>query len=82
MLIHGGQLVIIDSVWNDELAKMGRSKSGTIKRSLSDGHEFEIYKRYFEKHDLYSLAEYKGLNMEIIYWGNVFFLAVSSFKST
>ncbi len=79
LLIPGGSFVIIDGVWNEMIAKIRKSKAGVIKRSLKDGREFKIYKRYFEKQDLYSLAEKDSINLEILYWGNVFFLATGSF---
>jgi len=73
------RFVIIDSAWNDELIKMGRSKTGMINRSLKDGREFEIYKRYFNEYDLRELAKIFSLSIDIEYWGKVFFLADGSF---
>ncbi|MFC1955087.1 class I SAM-dependent methyltransferase [Chloroflexota bacterium] len=82
VLLPGGKLAIIDSTWNDEFAQMCRNKAGMIKRPLSDGREFNIYKRYFEKQGLYSLAERNSVNIEVVYWGNVFFLATGCFLGT
>ena len=76
MLIPDGSFAIIDSIWNSEIARIkGRDKSGMTRRSLGDGREFNIYKRYFEKQDLCSLADKHRIKLEILYWGNVFFLA-------
>ena len=73
-----GRFAIIDDVWNQQVAATGRAKAGQIKRTLSDGRQFEIYKRYFEKPDLYHLAERYDLKLEILYWGRLFFLATAS----
>jgi len=80
VLTHNSKFVIIDSTWNKEMVRMGRRKAGLIERTLSDGRRFNIFKRYFEKKDLYSMAEKNGIHLEIVYWGNVFFLAVASFS--
>jgi len=73
-----GRFVIIDDVWSQEIAATGRPKAGRVKRTLSDGRQFEIFKRYFEKPDLNSLAERHDLKLEIVYWGRLFFLATGS----
>jgi SAM-dependent methyltransferase len=75
LLQDGGKLVIIDSLWSEEIAAIRRVKVGTVKRALFDGREFEIYKRCFEKPDLQSIALENNINLEIVYWGKVFFLA-------
>jgi len=75
----GGRFVIIDDVWSQQVAATGRPKAGRVKRSLSDGRQFEILKRYFEKPDLHYLAERYDLKLEILYWGRLFFLANGSF---
>jgi hypothetical protein len=80
VLKEEGAFVIIDDVWSPEVAATGRAKAGQLKRSLSDGRQFEISKRYFEKSDLENLAEEHGLKLEIAYWGRVFFLATASFS--
>jgi ubiquinone/menaquinone biosynthesis C-methylase UbiE len=82
MVKSGGICTIIDSSWNRKFTqKWGRSKEGMTKRILSDGREFNIYKRYFNKQDLYKLAERNKMSLKIIYWGNVFFLATGVFNS-
>jgi ubiquinone/menaquinone biosynthesis C-methylase UbiE len=79
LLIPGGRLVIIDSTWNEQIAKIRgiKAKAGMIKRALYDGREFQIYKRYFEKQDLDCLAEKYDMNLKIVYWGEVFFMAAA-----
>jgi len=56
-------------------------KAGTNKRKLFDGREFEIYKRFFEKTDLAEMAVKFNLNLQIVYWGNLFFTAVEQFNN-
>jgi ubiquinone/menaquinone biosynthesis C-methylase UbiE len=70
-----GEFVIIDSVWSKDIIAMGRDKAGIKKRSLKDGHEYEIYKMYFSQSDLQYLAKKHEFKLDIIYWGKVFFLA-------
>jgi len=82
LLIRGGRFAIIDGVWNKMIAKIRTSKAGMIKRALKDGREFEIYKRYFEKRDLQDLAKKQGINLDIIYWGKVFFFAAGNITSS
>jgi demethylmenaquinone methyltransferase/2-methoxy-6-polyprenyl-1,4-benzoquinol methylase len=77
----GGRFIIMDSVWNEIIAKIRSNKAGLIKRSLKDGRKFEIFKRYFEKQDLHDLAEKHNINLAIVYWGKVFFLAAGNFSS-
>ena len=79
LLKPGGKFTIIDSIWNEVIARIRPNKAGIIKRSLKDGREFEIYKRYFEKQDLQDLAENFNINLEVIYLGKVFFLAIGNF---
>jgi len=79
ILKPGGTLVIIDDVWSPEIAATGRPKAGRVRRSLSDGRQFTIFKRYFEKPDLYYLAERRDMKLEIVYWGRLFFLATGNF---
>ena len=78
-MIPGGKFTIIDSAWSKEIASVRSHKAGMIKRALRDGREFEIYKRYFEKQDLYALAERNNTRLEIKYFGKVFFLANGCF---
>ena len=71
----GGQFVIIDSVWGEEAKAHHRDQNGMATRRLYDGREFQIYKRYFTKEELQNIARKSGIKVEIIYWGNIFFLA-------
>ena len=81
VMVPGGRVVIIDSIWSDELLKGGRKKEGMLKRTLKDGREFEIYKRYYGPSDLESFAERNNMDLEIPYRGEVFFLATGTFNN-
>lgn len=74
-----GKLLVIDNIWDHARAQLRKSKAGVIKRYLKDGREFKIYKRYFNKADLQSIARKYGYKLEIVYWGKVFFLASGVF---
>jgi ubiquinone/menaquinone biosynthesis C-methylase UbiE len=76
-----GRFVFIDNLWDDSRAQLRKSKAGLIKRYLQDGRQFEIYKRYFDQPDLHTLAEQYRFDLDIVYWGKVFFLAAGTFKS-
>ena len=45
----GGHVLIMDSIWSR--FRKSRPKEGTTQRTLNDGRQFEIYKRYFERGD-------------------------------
>jgi ubiquinone/menaquinone biosynthesis C-methylase UbiE len=74
-LVPEGKFVIIDSVWREEAKTHHRDQNGMTTRRLYDGREFQIYKRYFNKEELQDIAFKNGIGLEIIYWGDVFFLA-------
>lgn len=77
ILKAGGKFVIIDGVWSKERAATS-SKTGLVKRRLHDGHEFTIFKRYFEKQDLHDLAKKHGLALDVIHSGKVFVAAAGN----
>ena len=82
LLRPGGRLTVIDGVWSEMIIKIRpvRSKVGMITRTLYDGRQFQVFKRYFEKQDLQDLAGRFGINLDIIYWGKVFLLATGHFR--
>ena len=79
LLAPDGRFVFMDNAWNQVIANIPREKTGIVTRTLKDGRQYRILKRYFEKQDFYSLADKHNLNREIIYWGNVFFMAIGYF---
>lgn len=69
-----GTILILDSVWNDARARV-RKKEGTQVRELSDGRRYEIYKKYFDENDLDVMARTHGIDLDIEYFGKVYFAA-------
>ena len=78
ILKPGGTFVIIDSAWSNERA-VTRKKSGIQKRAVSDGREYQIYKRYFEKKDFDDMAEKYKINVSVIHEGREHIAVVGSF---
>jgi len=78
-LVKSGTFVIIDSIWNDEIKTFRRVKAGMNKRALFNGREFQIFKRFFDKKELQKIARQYNLNLKVVYWGKLFFLACGQF---
>jgi cyclopropane fatty-acyl-phospholipid synthase-like methyltransferase len=78
-LARSGKFTVVDSVWGDEAKTHHRDSNGMATRRLYDGREFQIYKRYFSKEDFAEISYNNGLTIDIVYWGQVFFLAVGQF---
>lgn len=76
-----GRFVIIDGVWSKERAAT-RSRVSLQKRTLADGREFTIFKRYFIKKDFNNLARKYKMNVDIIQWGRVFAVAAGNFAGS
>jgi len=75
ILKSNGNLLIIDSAWNDERQKYTK-KEGTQERVLNDGRRFKIYKRYFEKSDLEGMAHRHNFKIKSCYVGTAFIAAI------
>ena len=48
-----GKVLVLDSVWSDTHGQ-NRKKEGIQRRSIGNGREFQVYKKYFTKKDLSS----------------------------
>ena len=79
LLRPGGQLLLLDSVWNQERART-REKEGTQVRSLEDGRQFQIYKKYFDESGLSSMEELHGIDLTLEHFGKVFLAATITTK--
>jgi SAM-dependent methyltransferase len=79
-LVYHGVFVITDSVWSDFYRSIGMKKDGMAQRSLFDGRQFQIYKYFFEKEEMQNLGRRFGFEVEIKFWGEVFFLALCKFR--
>jgi ubiquinone/menaquinone biosynthesis C-methylase UbiE len=76
----GARVVILDSVWNDARAQT-REKEGPQERTLADGRQFEVYKKYFDEAGLSSMASVHDIDLRIEHFGNVFFAAVATMET-
>ena len=75
-----GTLVVFDSKWSTERAA-AKPKAGVVRRTLNDGREFEIYKRYFDESDVAELAHRHGFRAELRYVGRPFLAFTGVFDS-
>lgn len=66
----GGRVVILDSTWTRY--RGSRPKEGTTVRTLNDGRQFEIYKRYFERADFDRLSESCEMDFTVRYEGKLY----------
>ncbi|HTY82408.1 MAG TPA: class I SAM-dependent methyltransferase, partial [Dehalococcoidales bacterium] len=80
-LVPRGTFVITDSVWSGFYKSIGMKKEGMAPRSLFDGRKFQIYKTFFEREDIQDLGRRHGFDVDIKFFGEVFFLAAGRFIS-
>ena len=78
-LVSDSVFTISDSVWSDFYRSIGMKKDGMAQRSLFDGRQFQVYKYFFEKEEVHNLGRRFGFEVEIKFWGEVFFLAAGRF---
>jgi demethylmenaquinone methyltransferase/2-methoxy-6-polyprenyl-1,4-benzoquinol methylase len=78
MLAPGGRFLILDSAWSAERARFN-VKAGRQERRLNDGTGFEIYKRYFDEHDIASWANKYGVTLSVEHFGTAFLAVSGSF---
>ena len=70
----GGRVLILDSNWTRY--RGSRPKEGTTVRTLNDGRQYEIYKRYFEGADFDRLSEVCKMDFTVQFEGKLY-LAVT-----
>ena len=75
-----GEFLILDSVWTEARAKI-RQKEGPQQRSLNDGREFQIYKKYFTEEDLLLVQSTHKIDLVTEHFGKAFFAARGSFRN-
>lgn len=71
----GGKLILLDSAWNDERAKF-RKKTEYQKRTLNDGKEFTILKKYYTPQDIKDIFAKYDIKLETLYPGRVFITGI------
>ncbi len=65
-----GRVLIMDSSWTRY--RGSRPKEGTTVRTLNDGRQFEIYKRYFERDDFDRFSESCEMDFTVQYEGKLY----------
>lgn len=65
-----GRVLILDSSWTR--FRGSRTKEGTTVRTLNDGRQFEIYKRYFEGSDFDRFSESCDMDFTVQYEGKLY----------
>lgn len=78
VLSNDGTFLVLDSSWTDE-RKKAKSKEDVQERKLVDGRIFKIYKKYFDKNDLYRMAEKNGFKILDVYFGEAFLVFKACF---
>lgn len=79
LLAPGGRFVFMDNAWNEVIANIPRTKTSMVNRTLKNGRQFRILKRYFERHDLEDIARRNEFNLDIVCWEELFFFASGCF---
>ena len=65
-----GRVLIMDSSWTRY--RGSRPREGTTVRTLNDGRQFEIYKRYFERDDFDRFSESCEMDFTVQYEGKLY----------
>lgn len=65
-----GHVLIMDSSWTRY--RGSRPREGTTIRTLNDGRQFEIYKRYFERDDFDRFSESCEMDFTVQYEGKLY----------
>jgi len=71
ILKSGARLLIIDSAWS-ELRQKYRQKEEIQKRTLKDGREFGVFKRYMSAKEIEEIVEQHGYESCDQFYGHVF----------
>jgi putative AdoMet-dependent methyltransferase len=72
LLKPGAEVLWIDGAWSLKRAEY-REKEGMQVRTLNNGQEFNIFKKYFDESDIKKLSKKYGFTIEQLYLGDVFF---------
>jgi ubiquinone/menaquinone biosynthesis C-methylase UbiE len=74
------QFLLIDSTWNAKRQRYA-GKEGLQERQVTGGRTHKIFKRYFSKQDIASLARTHRLILETVHFGDVFFAARGEYRA-
>jgi len=76
-LKRGGTVVILDSSWNAERAQ-AKAKQAVVRRTSTDGREFDVYKRHFDTADIVQMAQRHGFRASVAHTGRAFIAATAT----
>jgi SAM-dependent methyltransferase len=79
VLAPGANLLMLDSVYS--VRRRHSDKAGRKMRTLRDGRQFEIYKRYFEPDDFPALNRRWGTDFRVVHVGEVYMAAAGGVRS-
>lgn|SRR5690349_12238157 len=79
MLAPDGQCLILESAWSPERAK-ANAKVEQQTRRLNDGTQFNIYKRYCDRHDVARWAREHAFVARIEHFGAAFCAVAGAFR--
>ena len=70
-------MVILDSSWSAERA-VAKPKQAVVRRTSTDGREFDVYKRYFDTSDIVQMAQRHGFQASVAHAGRAFIAATAT----
>ncbi|MBN1591869.1 MAG: class I SAM-dependent methyltransferase [Candidatus Coatesbacteria bacterium] len=73
-----GKIAIVDSAWTEMRSRQSRKRSSYQTRTLDDGREFSVFKRYFTLDELNSLMKCAGYSRTREFSGQLFLSTVCS----
>jgi len=80
LLKKSGKFLIFDSAWSEDRAKVN-VKEEKQKRCLNNGTSFYIYKRYFDKEDIFSWGKKHSVSLSLEHFGAAFFAVSGTFST-
>lgn len=75
----GGLVLILDSNWTR--FRGTRPKEGLAQRTLNDGRQYEIYKRYFERSDFDQMSKAYEMDFTVRHEGGLYLGVIGTMRS-
>lgn len=79
LLTPGAEILWIDGSWSP-IRKQYREREGIQTRKLRSGHEFQIFKKYYEATDVKMLLKKYSFKLHSLYMGDIFFAVRTELK--
>jgi ubiquinone/menaquinone biosynthesis C-methylase UbiE len=70
VLKPGGQVLIIDSLWNPRRGKY-RKQESVEERGIGDGRKFKVFKRYMDQSGMARLLQSQSFTIKSLYVGDM-----------